>query len=251
MMTQQRYLTYQYKAHTRRGDFSRLAEALRHCATLYNAALQERTQAYPMQRKSVTLYDQTRQLKLIRQDLPEWSACYLSLQAFFKRVGRGEKPGYPHYRSRHRYRTLEVAEVTTGMLKHSQDGSRAYIRIKGLPTLTLRTKRPLPGGKPKTLMISRRATGYVVSMAFAVEREALPESNAQVRIDMGVNERIRSRQARGSRAGLTTCAGRGGFAGERQERGKVRRPGARRSSRCLARPIATRSETAMSATAAA
>ena len=201
-MTRQRYLTYQYKAHIKRGNYSRLDEALLHCATLYNAALEERTQAYRMQRKAVTLYDQTRQLKLIRQDMPEWRAYHYKLgagvlvrvdramNAFFKRVGRGEKPGYPRYRSKHRYQTLEVSEVTTGMLKRSQDGRRAYVKIKGLPTLTLRTKRPLPEGKPKTLMISRRATGYVVSMAFAVECPALPESNAQVGIDMGVNERM-------------------------------------------------------------
>ena len=201
-MTRQRYLTYQYKAHIKRGDYLRLDEALQHCATLYNAALEERTQAYRMQRKAITLYDQTKQLKLIRQDMPEWSAHHYKLgagvlvrvdramKAFFKRVERGEKPGYPRYRSKHRYQTLEVFEVTTGMLKRSQDGRRAYVKIKGLPTLTLRTKRPLPDGKPKTLMISRRATGYVVSMAFAVECPALPESNTQVGIDMGVNERM-------------------------------------------------------------
>ena len=201
-MTQQRYLTYQYKAHIKRGNYSRLDEALQSCATLYNAALEERTQAYRMQRKAVTLYDQTKQLKLIRQDMPEWSAYHYkmgagvlvrvdrAMKAFFKRVSRGEKPGYPRYRSRHRYQTLEVSEVTTGMLKRSQDGRRAYVKIKGLPTLTLRTKRPLPEGKPKTLMISRRATGYVVSMAFAVECPALPESDTQVGIDMGVNERM-------------------------------------------------------------
>ena len=202
MMKRQRYLTYRYKAHIKRRDYSRIDEALRHCATLYNAALEERTQAYKMQRKAVTLYDQTKQLKLVRQDMPEWSAYHYkpgagvlvrvdrAMKAFFKRVGRGEKPGYPRYRSKHRYQTLEVSQVMTGMLKRSQDGRRAYIRIKGLPTLTLRTKRHLPDGKPKTLMISRRATGYVVSMAFAVERPTLPESNTQVGIDVGVNERL-------------------------------------------------------------
>ena len=160
-MAQQRYLTYRYKRHIRCRDYSRLDEALRHCATLYNAALEERTQAYRLQRSTVTLYDQTKQLKLIGQDLPEWSAYHYKLgagvpvrvdramQAFFRRIERGEKPGYPRYRSARRYQTLEVAEVATGMLKRSPDGRRAYIRIKGLRTLTLRTKRPLPEGKPK------------------------------------------------------------------------------------------------------
>jgi len=163
----QRHLTYQYKAHIKREDYSRLDETLQHCATLYNAAPEERTQAHRIQRKTVALYDQTKQLKLIRQDMPEWYAYHYKLgagtlvrgdramKAFFKRVGKGEKPCYPRYRSRHRYQTLEVSEVTTGMLKRSQHGRRAYVKIKGLPTLTLRTKRPHPDGKPKTLMISR------------------------------------------------------------------------------------------------
>ena len=100
-----------------------------------------------------------------------------AMKALFKRIGRGEKPGYPRYRSKHRYQTLEVSEVTTSMLKRSQDERRAYIRIKGLPTLTLRTKRRLPDGKPKTLMISRRGTGYVVSMASAIEN---PDAQRQL-----------------------------------------------------------------------
>ena len=103
-MTKQRYLTYQYKAHIKRSDYSTLDEALRQCATLYNAALEERTQAYRLQRKSVTLYDQTRQLKLIRQDMPQWSAYHYKLgagvlvrvdramNAFFSRVERARSP---------------------------------------------------------------------------------------------------------------------------------------------------------------
>ena len=151
-MTRQRYLTYQYKAHIKHRDYSLIDQALQRCATLYNAALEERTQAYRMQRKAITLYDQTKQLKLIRWDMPEWNEYHYKLgvgvlvrvdramKAFFKRVERGEKPGYPRYRGRSRYQTLEVSEVTTGMLKRSQDGRRAYLKIKGLPTLTLRTK---------------------------------------------------------------------------------------------------------------
>ena len=76
------------------------------------------------------------------------------------------------------------------MIKRSEDGRRAYITIKGLPRISLRTKRPLPEGKPRTLMITRRPVGYVVSMAFAVVPDVLPHREEQVGIDMGVNERM-------------------------------------------------------------
>ena len=197
------HLTYQYKAHVREQDYALLDEALHHCAMLYNAALEERRQAYKMQRKSISLYDQMKQLTLVRKDAPAtWGKyhTYLArgvlvrvdraMQGFFARISRGEKAGYPRYRSKYRYQTLGVSEVTAGMLKRTEDRRRAYITIKGLPRLTLRTKRPLPEGKPKTLMITRRPTGYVVSMAFVVSREPLPLRDTQVGIDMGVNERM-------------------------------------------------------------
>ena len=96
------------------------------------------------------------------------------MKAFFKRVGKGEKPAIPLPVQA----SLPDAGGLRGDDRHAQalaGRRRAYVKIKGLPTLTLRTKRPLPDGKPKTLMISRRATGYVVSMAFAVEYPALSD----------------------------------------------------------------------------
>ena len=196
-------MTYQYKARLKRSDHRRLEEALSQCALLYNAALEERKQAYKMSGKSVALYDQMRQFTRVRADDPDgWGSVSVTIgrgvlmrvdramNGFFARVRRGEKPGYPRYRSRYRYQTLELSEVSPSTLKRSADGKRAYITIKGLPRLTLRTKRPLPEGKPKSLMITRRPTGYYVSMAFAVECEPLPESDTQVGIDMGVNARM-------------------------------------------------------------
>ena len=54
MVTRQRYLTYGYKAHIKRENYSRFDEAAQRCATLCNDALEERSQAYRMRRKAVT-----------------------------------------------------------------------------------------------------------------------------------------------------------------------------------------------------
>ena len=51
-------------------------------ARLYNAALQERRDAYRMAGKSVSLYEQMTELTAIRGDDPEWAALDTS-------VGRG------------------------------------------------------------------------------------------------------------------------------------------------------------------
>ena len=196
------YSTYQYRGYCTRRGHERLDAILVECSILYNAALQERRDAYKMARKSISYYDQATALTQIRKDIPEWGSMSLQVgrgvlrrvdrafQGFFRRVRQGEKPGFPRFRSRHRYQTIEVAETTPAMLKRSQDGRRSHVKIKGLPTITLRTKRPLPEGSPKTLMITRRPTGIVVSMAFGVERKPLPANPQAVGIDMGVTKRM-------------------------------------------------------------
>lgn len=83
------------------------------CET-YNAALQERRDAWKLQRKSITYYAQCTELTELRQD-PQYATISVDIQreplrrvdrafqAFFRRCKRGEKPGFPRFRSRDRY----------------------------------------------------------------------------------------------------------------------------------------------------
>ena len=83
------------------------------CET-YNAALEERIGAWKLQRKSISYRHQQSELTELRKDpLFQWMACDImrdplrridrSFKAFFGRVKRGAKPGFPRFRSRHRY----------------------------------------------------------------------------------------------------------------------------------------------------
>src|SRR5689334_9882629 len=89
-----------------------LANMLRDHCSLYNAALQERRDAYRHVSKTTVRYgDQSAQLKAIRTFDPErqgrWSfssqqAALRRLDkafaAFFRRAKAGEKPGYPRFK---------------------------------------------------------------------------------------------------------------------------------------------------------
>src|SRR5690349_10436085 len=83
-----------------------LGECLEDTRHLYNAALEERREAWRMRKASVSFYSQDAQLKEIRKaDLERfgrWSfTCERAairrldraFQAFFRRVKAGEKPG--------------------------------------------------------------------------------------------------------------------------------------------------------------
>ena len=83
---------------------------LTRCRELYNAALQERKEAYEMAGKSISYYEQKRDLVEIKAALrPEYQDIHSqvvqdvllrlkrALDHFFRRVKNGEEPGYPRF----------------------------------------------------------------------------------------------------------------------------------------------------------
>jgi putative transposase len=109
--------TFQFRLRpnaTQRAELDRIL--LDNCET-YNAALQERRDAWKLQRKSITYRNQQDEISELRKD-PEfqWMACDIqrdplrrvdrAFKAFFRRCKSGEKPGFPRFRSRHRYHSF-------------------------------------------------------------------------------------------------------------------------------------------------
>lgn len=204
--------TIQRRVHLRRGGHERLDSALRMCGTLYNAALEHRMTAYKatrdkpkLKRHSVTYVEQSHNLTGIRKDDPDgWGSisvdvgrgvlrrCDKAMQAFFRRVDSGETPGHPRFKKSARYRTIDVEAVSPSMVRVA--GTKAHIRIKGLPGMELRCKTPLPPSESlKAIRITRYPIGVYASLSYEVEQEPLPpvrkRADAAVGIDMGVNKR--------------------------------------------------------------
>jgi putative transposase len=84
-----------------------LGVVLWRCRTLYNVALEQRKTAWERCQSSVKRFAQELELADIRADYPEYAAIHSHVlqdvlarldkayPAFFERVKRGEKPGYP------------------------------------------------------------------------------------------------------------------------------------------------------------
>ena len=198
--------TYQIRAYTNSTGYDRIDVVLRSCAQLYNAALEEWKSAYRHKGHSLsanrTQFDQFNELTGIRQDDPEfWGSLSVQIprgvlvrldrarRAFFKRVQKGETPGYPRFKAGPRWRTIEIAESSGSMVR--KQGRGYVVRIKGLPTLKLRKSMELPSSeKLKGLMITRRGRRLWVNLTYQVEKEALPLNSSSVGIDMGVADRL-------------------------------------------------------------
>ena len=114
MTERQSIITIQFRGYTSRKGYAAIDEVLGNCATLYNAALQHRRDAWKQAGESVSYYDQCKELTGLRQEDPYWAGISLqvargtikraqrSYDNFFRRVRRGETPGYPRFKPRSR-----------------------------------------------------------------------------------------------------------------------------------------------------
>src|SRR5207249_5944971 len=130
--------SFKYRINPTKNQTKKLDNTLGICCELYNAALQERRDAYRIAGKSINYYDQAVQLpdiKKTRTDLATVHSQILqdalkrldkAMDAFFRRIKKGEKPGYPRFRSRARYNSFTYAqsgfELKNGRLALSKIG---------------------------------------------------------------------------------------------------------------------------------
>ena len=183
---------YRYRLYPTRRQHEALAGQLADACTLYNAALQERRDAYRKAQTSLNYYDQANQLKAIRAaghlGLANFSACQdvlrrvdKTFKAFFGRVQRGEKPGYPRFKPRSRFDSYTFPSYGDGC-KVRDDGK---LYCQGVGELKVKWHRPLPG-MIKTVTLKREAGRWYV--CFSVECDAcpLPASSDEVGIDVGL-----------------------------------------------------------------
>jgi len=158
---------------------------------LYNAALQERRDAYRMAHKSITYYDQANQLpeiKGIREEYKDIHSQVLqdvlrgvdkAMKAFFRRVKSGETPGYPRFQGRDRYDSFTYPQAGFSLTQDSR------VCLSKIGSIKVRLHREVQG-TIKTCTIKREGTCWYVVFACEGEAEPLPVSHESVGIDLGL-----------------------------------------------------------------
>ena len=134
---------------------SRVDRVLELTRELYNAALCDRRERWRLGRQRVTKFEQYRALTELRGEMPEMAEIGVSLmrkpldrldkafQAFFRRAKAGESPGHPRFKGAGWWKSIGPLDVHAGMVKRAGNG-RYNIRLKGLPTLRVKSNRELP-----------------------------------------------------------------------------------------------------------
>jgi putative transposase len=165
---------------------------------LYNAALEERIGAWTWERRSVSFFDQCLTLTGLKDCRPEVVASGITLcrgtlmrldranGAFYRRVKRGEAPGFPRFKPSSRFGSLQWEDH--GGWKVKTQHRRLY--LKGIGEIKANYHRPL-AGEPKAITVKREGTKWWLSVR-CVNVPAMPlePTNCQIGIDLGVVNRI-------------------------------------------------------------
>lgn len=187
--------TFKYKLIPTPAQQAGLDAVLWRCRTLYNAALDQRITAWQRCQVSVSRYEQEAELKAIRAEMPAYAAIHSHVlqdvlarldrtyQAFFRRVQRGEKAGFPRFKGRdsRRFHSFTFKEYGNGARLDN-----GVLVLSKIGRLALRWSRPLEG-TPKTVTISKEADGWYVAISCAeVPVKALPLRGEETGIDLGL-----------------------------------------------------------------
>ena len=145
-----------------------LERVLGRCRQLSTVALEQRLTAWQRRQVCVSRSDQAAELQAIGAEFAEYAALHRHVlhdvlarldrtsQAFFRRVQRGERAGFPRCRGRERFQSCTYQEVGTGArLDHG------VLVLSTIGRRAVRWSRPLQGTpKTKTGTLSHEADGW-------------------------------------------------------------------------------------------
>ena len=197
------------------------------CSDLYNAVLESwrgnyawwmehnpGMEKFPVER-SQSHYDRVKMFTGVRADHPEWERLSVNVgrgvlcrfgratRAFYKRCADGRKPGYPRFKSRYRWRTIEIPDASTSMRiapGSPGNGSAVWwrLRVKGVPRLRFRDKHHRlatalgSGAELKELRVVRTPLRTEVQAVLKHPLCDMPagEPTNPVGIDLGLKHRL-------------------------------------------------------------
>jgi len=159
------------------------------CRWLYNKLLEERRDSWEQKREGLSYFKQCKRITELKAERLSLSNVYSqtlqnvadrldkAIQAFFRRVKAGEKPGYPRFKGYDRY----------GSFTYTQFGFQlnGSLHLAKVGNVKIRLHRQ-PFGQIKTCTIRRQAGKWYACFAIKYESEPLPQSEKAVGIDVGL-----------------------------------------------------------------
>ena len=186
-----------YKLYPDKKQAEKLQWTLDRARELYNAALQERRDAYRMCQVSISYNQQAAQLSEIKTIRPEYHDIHSQVlqdvlrrvkkayDHFFRRVKAGQTPGYPRFQGDGRYDSFTYPQSGFSV---TEDNRVCLSKIGTIKVKFPKGKKANPpGGTMKTCTIKREGVHWFIVFTCEVEQELVYHPSKQaVGIDLGL-----------------------------------------------------------------
>ena len=189
--------SFKFRAYPTRPQEGRAARLLADHCDLYNAALEERREAWRMRRASVSYGMQSAQLKEIRRADPQGQGRHsfttqqqtlrrlnTVFAAFYKRANKG-KAGYPRFKPYGRFSQAGFVAGDGAKWTAAPAGGWARAAFQSVGSVKIRQHRPVPG-TVKILQLKREHRRWYVIVITGTEPAPLPAGARAVGVDLGV-----------------------------------------------------------------
>lgn len=189
---------FKYRLYPTRKQSATLQFILDRNRELYNAALEERKEAYRMSGISISYNDQSAQLPEIKEIRSEYKEIYSQIlqdtlkrvdkafKAFFKRVKEGKTPGFPRFQGYDRYDSFTYPQIEKLKGKPTVSIENGKVILPKIGHIKVKQHRPLEG-KTKTCTIKREGDCWYAVFVCEIETcVKLPYTDLPIGIDMGL-----------------------------------------------------------------
>lgn len=187
--------SYKFRLYPTKAQEQQISRNFGCCRYVFNHFLAQKQEHYKETGKAPTRFQQDKALTSMKQELP-WlkEADSTSLQAalqdldaafqnFFRRVKKGEKPGYPRFKSKkNRHKSYKSKCVGTNIKVFGN-----AVQLPKLGLVKCRISKEVKG-RILSATVSQNPSGkYFVALCCTdVEMEPLPSTGAVVGLDMGL-----------------------------------------------------------------
>ena len=183
---------FKYRIYPTPAQQTALQDTLDASRWVYNQTIEVKRDFWREHKKSIGLYDTMKMLPKWKHE-NEWlkkahsqvlqnasMRVDLAFKAFFRRIKKGEKPGYPRFRGYNRYNSFTFPQSGYSILNNGK------LRMSKIGDVRIKLHRPIKG-KIKTLTVRRNNLGYwYVSFSVVMKTKFLPASSEVVGIDVGL-----------------------------------------------------------------
>ena len=193
--------SYKYRLYPNKAQAEKLQWILDRCRELYNAARDERKEAWKYAGKSIKCFDQINDLTEIRDKIrPEYKEICRTIltdvlrrvdkayQNFFRRVKHGEKPGYPRWQGYNRYDSFTYQLLAGSKVTYPTQpkSKRGKVTLSKLGTIKICLHRKMEG-TIKTITVKREGEHWYCIFACEVEQDLVYHSSEEaIGVDLGL-----------------------------------------------------------------